>query len=97
MVSAYDTTASSLEFIIVDSLNNPISGCKLLVSDVTLDRTENSCKLKSNTNGWCKTRLFHITRSFEIMVFKNDKLVYRFLFKEKSIGYNYLTRIKICK
>ncbi|MGB1041407.1 MAG: hypothetical protein ACPGVD_11080 [Flavobacteriales bacterium] len=102
MVMGFDTTAGSIGFYIVDSLNNPINDLQLIIQvpSIKLEKDKilaesYEIKMKSDFNGFTHTGLVHLLEP-EIIIMKNGKTVYQFEFTKRLDGYGYTVYVKLC-
>jgi len=102
-VHAYDTTASSLSFLVLDSSDNPVQDAIVQISWLESIKEENTVKtsqikleLKTDNQGQCYTNLFHGITPLTILVTSANKK-YEFEFAKSLNGYGYDIYVKICE
>jgi len=100
LVKAYDTTASSIDFVIIDSQEKPLSGVKVYICTENFQGRKSGKSLvliQSDSLGNCHTPLFRVDKGpLFISFFIHSKEIYHFVFDRAFLGLGYSVRVKLC-
>ena len=102
LIRAYDTTACSIDFYLINSLNRPLNEITVIVENSIIKQLEEGNKskpetiqLKTDAKGHSRTGLFNGIGPLKIKILFNGEIKSEFEFFKKLTGYGYDIYIKL--